>query len=65
MWLCLRYFGKLIADIPLTGEAPSTVPSAETSESFLSTEENPVIENEGEKGKSVDFIFPELSPDKQ
>jgi hypothetical protein len=65
MWLCLRYFGKLIADIPLVGEAPSSVPPGETSESFISTEVNPAAENEEEKGKSVDFVFPELSPDKQ
>jgi hypothetical protein len=65
MWLSLRYFGKLIADIPLAGEARSTVPQGETSESFVSTEDNPVAENEEDKGKSVDFVFPELSPDKQ
>jgi hypothetical protein len=65
MWLCLRYFGKLIADIPLAGESSSPAPSEETSESFVSSEEHPVVENEADKGKSVDFVFPGLSPDKQ
>lgn len=65
MWLCIRYFGKLVTDIPLVGEAPSSTPMEETSESIISSEENPVLDNEAGKGKSVDFVFPELSPDKQ
>jgi hypothetical protein len=65
MWLCLRYFGKLIDDIPLAGEVAPSGPVEETSESFVSAEKNMVTENEEEKGKSVDFVFPELSPDKQ
>ena len=28
-------------------------------------QESPVVEDEEAKGKSVDFVFPELSPDKQ
>jgi hypothetical protein len=65
MWLCLRYFGKLIADIPLSGEVSTSGPLEETPESFVSEEKNAGPENEEEKGKTVDFVFPELSPDKQ
>ena len=65
MWLCLNYFGKLIADIPLMGDASSITPPEETSPSFVSPEESPILDNEEGKGKSVDFVFPELSPDKQ
>jgi hypothetical protein len=65
MWLCLRYLGKFIADIPLAGEVPSITPLEETSVPFTSSEESSILENEDGKGKSVDFVFPELSPDKQ
>ncbi len=68
MWFCLRYFGKLIADIPLVGEIPSINSFEETEDSskpLISPEESPILGNEEEKGKSVDFVFPELSPDKQ
>jgi hypothetical protein len=65
MWLCLRYFGKIVDGIPLVGETPSMTSAEETSESFVSPEESPIRENEEGKGKSVDFVFPELSPDKQ
>lgn len=65
MWLCLRYFGKLITDISLAGVKPSDTPSEETLEPMVSSEESSVLANEDGKGKSVDFVFPELSPDKQ
>lgn len=65
MWICLRYFGNLIADIPLPGENPANASLSETSEPLVSSEVSPVLENETDKGKSVDFVFPELSPDKQ
>ncbi len=65
MWLFLRYFGKLIADIPLIGDIPAVVPREESSKTVISSEESSIFGNEEGKGESVDFVFPELSPDKQ
>jgi MFS family permease len=65
MWFFLHHFEKLIAKVPLTSESPSVAPSEQTSEPVATVEAGPVVENDEAKGKSVDFVFPELSPDKQ
>jgi hypothetical protein len=67
-WLALRYLEKFIPISTLLGRtAPSqpTMPSVSAEVDVPSAAESPVVENEEAKGKSVDFVFPELSPDKQ
>jgi hypothetical protein len=66
MWLCTRYFGSFLSDALLMGgeakdeSGESMGAPAETG----AAEEGPVVETDEAKGKSVDFVFPELSPDK-
>ncbi len=70
-WLVVRYFSKWISDATLTGAKAVPIPSEETLPlgTELGTEtidDSSVVTEEDEtKGKSVDFVFPELSPDKQ
>ena len=70
-WLAVRYFGKLVSDAALGG---SKAGPSRTEEEGLSVSEmelegsqdmGAAVENDEDKGKSVDFVFPELSPDKQ
>ncbi len=70
-WLAVRYFGKWVSDAALGGAKTETGP---TEEAVLSSPEVQMEEaqdmgnetdSEEAKGKSVDFVFPELSPDKQ
>jgi hypothetical protein len=68
-WLALRYLEKFIPISTLLGRtAPPfqpTVPPLPVEIIAPPVAESPVVENEETKGKSVDFVFPELSPDKQ
>jgi hypothetical protein len=68
-WLSLRYLEKFIPISTLLGRnAPPpqpTVPPAPAEVVASPAVESSVVENEEAKGKSVDFVFPELSPDKQ
>jgi hypothetical protein len=63
-WLSIRHFEKLMAVFPFDGQKTQPLPSLENVAPFDATE-TPVLENDETKGKSVDFVFPELSPDKQ
>ena len=70
MWLCAHYFGSLLSDTLLLGNAGSEKP-AESTEAPLEASgdadmpgDGPALETDEAKGKSVDFVFPELSPDK-
>jgi len=66
MWLFLHYFSRLASEITLTTDnptSPSLVDKGEP-EAQTNVEVNPVVDSEEEKGKSIDFVFPELSPDK-
>lgn len=68
MWFGLRYFGKLIPGTTEIGGKPDNSMTEETSsltEPMDSAEAPIAVENDEAKGKSVDFVFPELSPDKQ
>lgn len=61
-WLFAQNFGNLI----LLSSFVST-PAFDSKNSILTNEvqtEESVVEDEEAKGKSIDFVFPELSPDK-
>lgn len=65
MWLFLHYFSKFVNELALTpGESqkPEMEPEAPLEEVVM---EGPAVQNEDQKGQSVDFVFPEFSPDKQ
>jgi hypothetical protein len=64
-WLVIQYFGKLISDSSLTGVKTAEEKATETIEPMETQEIGPSLEDEAPKGQSVDFVFPELSPDKQ
>jgi hypothetical protein len=67
-WLALRYLEKFIPISTLLGRTASprpTMSSVPDEVVALPVAESPMVENEEVKGKSVDFVFPELSPDKQ
>lgn len=66
-WLALRYLEKFIPLSTLMGRTESTpiAPPPVPEPVIPPPVESPVVENEDGKGKSVDFVFPELSPDKQ
>ena len=59
-WVFIRFFGGFL-------QLPFLEMSLENQKtSFLSeAEPSPIIGREEEKGKSVDYVFPEFSPDKQ
>jgi high-affinity Fe2+/Pb2+ permease len=58
-WLFVLYFSKVTSASSVSAMEKSQVQSGEEvlSESSMASEES-------EKGRSVDFVFPELSPDK-
>jgi hypothetical protein len=61
-WLFVRNFSKVVsASEMLMPEAPAMKPSLEPQPESNSESAVPVEED---KGQSVDFVFPELSPDK-
>jgi hypothetical protein len=70
-WLVVRYFSKWISDASLTGSKTASPPAEEIpppgpeAETETVSDPSVVSEDEETKGKSVDFVFPELSPDKQ
>lgn len=63
-WLSIHYFEKLIVVFPFDPQKTQPLPSSENVIPLEATE-TPILENDEAKGKSVDFVFPELSPDKQ
>jgi hypothetical protein len=64
-WMILRYFGSLITDAALTGVEAAKPQESEPPPADEISETSPVLEEDASKGQSVDFVFPELSPDKQ
>jgi hypothetical protein len=65
MWLFLNYFSKFVNELALSpgeGQKQEVEPEVPLEEVVM---EGPVAENEDQKGQSVDFVFPEFSPDKQ
>ena len=67
-WVGWRYFDDLIPVSALWGGTRAKAPIAEVEEAappVTEPEPMPIVEDEEAKGKSVDFVFPELSPDKQ
>jgi hypothetical protein len=62
-WILIRYFGEIIHFSSLAGPAALSHPAPEP-ETQLETE-LPIEEGSEEKGKSVDYVFPEFSPENQ
>lgn len=66
-WLFVRYFSKVVSvSSVLTTEIDETKMAVEPQvEQSIKSEAESVIPAEDQgKGQSVDFVFPELSPDK-
>ena len=70
-WLGVHYFENWVSAASLSGVKPETDSMAEVPETVSESgaaeaqDVSAVMENDETKGKSVDFVFPELSPDKQ
>lgn len=64
VWLFQKYFEKNLNFSFLSGGVEEK-PAVTVGEPLPEPMESPVVEDEEAKGKSVDFVFPELSPDKQ
>lgn len=66
MWSFLHYFGKFTNELSLT---PTEAEREQAVEAETPSEEaaleSPVVEAEDSKGQSVDFTFPEFTPEKQ
>ncbi len=62
-WFFVLYFSKVVA---ASSVVPIEKPSEETPVQAMETSdlESVMPDDETEKGQSVDFVFPELSPDK-
>ena len=64
MWLFLHYFSKFTNELSMTPEEKKQEVALEP-EAEEAAMTSPVVEAEDSKGQSVDFVFPEFSPDKQ
>ena len=73
-WLAQRYLGNFVSraaglgspdEESLSQQAPVSMEVSETGEIPADLAPPTAVEGEEDKGKSVDFVFPELSPDKQ
>lgn len=69
-WLAVRYLGQWVSDVSAGTHPDSATPPAAAEPSMeagmeIPGEGNPTTEADEDKGKSVDFVFPEFSPDKQ
>jgi len=63
-WLLIRYFGEIVHFSGLVGPVASPAPAPEPlNEEAAAPEESGVVEDG--KGKSVDYVFPEFSPENQ
>lgn len=65
IWLIQRYLGKWISDTTPGATKAAPVEAKETPETLEVPPESPVMVEDATKGKTVDFVFPELSPDEQ
>ena len=67
-WMGWKYLDEMIPVSALWGGTKAKEPAAEpmeVSQPVTEPEPAPIVEDEEAKGQSVDFVFPELSPDKQ
>ena len=64
MWIGITYVDKLIPGSVLNGGAPDAAAPVEEAP-LAESDAVPAAETDEAKGKSVDFVFPELSPDNQ
>lgn len=66
VWFFIRFVEPKL-DLAWLSGGTSSRPSVEEapSQPIVEEAESPVVGDEEAKGKSVDFVFPELSPDKQ
>lgn len=62
-WLAIRYLGPLVEK--MDEEKKSTPTETQVLEPEPPSESSEQIVPEEEKGQSVDFVFPEISPDQQ
>jgi hypothetical protein len=62
-WLIIQYFSELISSKPL--ETTTNHNSSNEVEQPPINNASPVADNDETKGKSVDYIFPEFSPENQ
>ncbi len=63
-WIIIRYFGEIIHFSSLVPSAAAAASQPAEPETPMETE--PVVEEGSEeKGKSVDYVFPEFSPENQ
>jgi len=63
-WAVLRYFTEITR--PLGFEAaPVPPPPSEGVEPAVANDATPVVDDDETKGKSVDYVFPEFSPENQ
>jgi MFS family permease len=65
MWLAITYLEKLIPSSTLIGGLPAATPPVETASMPEEAQSVSALEPEEGKGKSIDFVFPELTPDNQ
>ena len=63
-FLALSYFDEIICTPDMLGLSGLKTEDQPIESESLPLESSPVVEEEA-KGKSVDFVFPELSPDKK
>jgi hypothetical protein len=64
-WLTIRYFGEVIHFSSLAGPVAAAAPGPVDEMEPLPETETPVDEESEGKGKSVDYVFPEFSPENQ
>jgi hypothetical protein len=62
-WLAIRYLGPILEKIE--DEKTSTSVEIQASVPAPPLESSEPIETEEDKGQTVDFVFPEISPDQQ
>jgi len=63
-WIIIRYFGEIIHFSSLVPSAAAGSSQPTEPEPPMETE-LPIEEGSEEKGKSVDYVFPEFSPENQ
>ncbi len=65
MWLAITYLEKLIPSSALIAGLPVATPPVETTSMAEEVQPASALDIEEGKGKSIDFVFPELTPDNQ
>jgi hypothetical protein len=64
-WILIRYFGEIIHFSSLVGSTAASASSNAPEPEPQMEAESPIEEGSEEKGKSVDYVFPEFSPENQ